>query len=238
LRNVVWNEEEFPGLSHTTHDTVPERFGQLAKPGDAEHSPDDEEDSDSTDSEGVTILPPFELAVPPSDSNSSSSSLGLSSMASPSSSPPQTPPRPAPGGPPRTPPQDAVPGLPSAPEPATRIAPQPAPPRQPLPTPAARASAPASVPAHAVEEPEAVSPRQSARSNAGVALPENWYNTMAQLQGKVRGVPVASSCETATRASSCGGIDVLRGSQWQWPGTLGCSSSSVPPDGLQRGSYD
>jgi transposase InsO family protein len=205
-RDIVWNEEEFPGLSRVAHDTIPKRLGRSAEPGDAERSPDEEEDSDSTDSEGVAILPPFEPAVPPSDSNSSSSSSRSLSTASPSPSPPRTPPCPAPApGPPRTPPQDAAaPGAPTAPKLATRITPWPAPPRRPLPTPVARAPAPAPAPAPAVEEPEAVGPRRSTRSNAGVAPPKNWYNATAQLQGKVWGVPVASYRRTATRSSSRG----------------------------------
>jgi hypothetical protein len=203
-RNVVWNEEEFPSLSRVAHDAIPKRFGRSAEPGDAERSPD-EEDSDSTDSEGVVILPPCGPAVPPSDSDSSSSSSSLSSTTSPSPSPPRTPPRPAPPpGLPCTPPQDAAPGPPSAPKLATRIAPRPAPPKRPLPTPAARAPAPAPAPAPAVDEPETVGLRRSARSNAGVAPPKSWYNATAQLQGKVRGVPVAPYRETATRSSSRG----------------------------------
>jgi hypothetical protein len=90
--NVVWNREELPGLSHVGHDTIPEHFSRTAEPGDAECSPDDEEVSDSTDSEGVAIPLPFEPAAPPSDSDSSSSSLRLSSTASPTPSPSHTPP--------------------------------------------------------------------------------------------------------------------------------------------------
>jgi hypothetical protein len=93
LRDVVWNKEEFPGLSRVAHDAIPKRFGRSAEPGDAERSPDDEEVSDSTGLEGVVIPPPFEPAVPPSDSNSSSSSSQLLSTASPTPSPPHTPPR-------------------------------------------------------------------------------------------------------------------------------------------------
>jgi transposase InsO family protein len=47
-RDVVWNEEEFPGLLRVAHDAIPERFGRSAEPGDAERSPDDEEVSDLT----------------------------------------------------------------------------------------------------------------------------------------------------------------------------------------------
>jgi transposase InsO family protein len=203
--DVVWNEDKFPGLSCVAHNTIPEHFGRSAKPGDAERSPDGEEDSDSTDSEGVVILPPFEPAVPPPDSDSSLSSLQSSSMSSPSPSPPRTPPHPAPApGPPHTPAQNAAPEPPSVPKLATRIAPKPAPPKRPLPTSAAPAPAPMLAPIHAVGEPEAVGPRHSARSNAGVAPPKNWCNATAQLQGKVRGVPVASYRETATRLSSRG----------------------------------
>jgi transposase InsO family protein len=93
LRDVVWNEEEFPGLSRVAHDAIPERFGHSAEPGDAEHSLDDKEVSGSTDSEGVAFPLPFEPAVPPSDSNLSSSSSRSSSTASPTPSPPHMPPR-------------------------------------------------------------------------------------------------------------------------------------------------
>jgi hypothetical protein len=93
LRDVVWNKEEFPGLSRVAHDAIPERFGRSAEPGDAERTPDDEEVSDLTDSEGVAIPLPFKPAAPPSDSDSSSSSLRSSSTASPTSSLPLTPPR-------------------------------------------------------------------------------------------------------------------------------------------------
>jgi hypothetical protein len=55
--DVVWNEEKFPGLSRVAHDAIPKRFGRSAEPGDAERSPDDEEVSDSTGSEGVAIPP-------------------------------------------------------------------------------------------------------------------------------------------------------------------------------------
>jgi hypothetical protein len=91
-RDLVWNEDEFPGLSRVTHDTIFERFGRPAEPGDAERSPDEEEVSDSIDSEGAAIPPPFEPAVPPSDSNSSLSSSRSLSTASLTPSPPRTPP--------------------------------------------------------------------------------------------------------------------------------------------------
>jgi hypothetical protein len=57
-RNIMWNEEEFPGLSRVTHDAIPERFSRAAKPADAERSPNDEEVSDSTDLEGVAFINP------------------------------------------------------------------------------------------------------------------------------------------------------------------------------------
>jgi transposase InsO family protein len=91
--DIVWNEEEFPGLPRVAHDAIPERFGRAAEPGDAERSPDDEEVSDSTDSEGVAILPPFEPAAPLSDSDPSSSNSQSSSTARPTPSPPRTPPQ-------------------------------------------------------------------------------------------------------------------------------------------------
>jgi hypothetical protein len=50
-RNTVWNEDEFPGLLCIAHDAIPERFGQLAEPGDAKRLSDEQEVSDWTDSE-------------------------------------------------------------------------------------------------------------------------------------------------------------------------------------------
>jgi hypothetical protein len=127
-RDAMWNKENFPGLSRVAHRAIPKRFGCSAEPGDAESSPGEEEDSDSTDSEGVANPLPFEPTVSPSDSDSSLRSSRLLSTASLSPSPLQTPPCPAPApGPPRTPPQDAAPGPPSAPKLATHIAPRPAP---------------------------------------------------------------------------------------------------------------
>jgi hypothetical protein len=96
-RDVVWHEEEFPGVWRVAHNTIPKRFGRSAEPGDAENLPDDEEVSDSTDSEGVVIPLPFEPAAPLSDSDPSSSpsssSSQLSGTASLTPSPPPTPPR-------------------------------------------------------------------------------------------------------------------------------------------------
>jgi transposase InsO family protein len=178
-RNIVWNEDKFPGTSRIAHDAIPERFGRPAEPGDVELSPDEEEVSDSTDLERVTIPPPFEPAVPPSDSNSSSSSSRSSSTASPTPSPPGTPPRPAPVPAPATPcrpPQAAAHGPLSAPRPATRIPPWPALPKRPLPAPAEpapapRARVPVPAPALAVDAPKPAGLRRSARSNTGVAPP-------------------------------------------------------------------
>jgi hypothetical protein len=59
-------------------------------------------------------------------------------------------------------------------------------------------------PTPAVDAPEPAGPRRSARSNAGVAPPSNWYNATARMQGKVLGVPVVSYRETSTRSSSRG----------------------------------
>jgi hypothetical protein len=74
-RNVVWNKEEFPGLSCVTYNAIPQRFGQSAEPGDTKRSPDDEEVSNSMNSEEVAIPLLFELAAPLSHFDSSSSSL-------------------------------------------------------------------------------------------------------------------------------------------------------------------
>jgi transposase InsO family protein len=203
-RDVVWNEEEFPGLSRVAHDAIPERFGRSAEPGDAERSPNDEEVSDSTDSEGEAIPLPFEPAVPPSDSDSSSSSSRLSSTASPTPSPPHTPPR-------TPPPREEWPALsPQAPRLPTRVVPWPqrqgiVPDVAPRTAPAApRPAAQRPAPAAPAPAPEAATTglRRSARSNAGVAPPTNWFDATAQLKGKVKGVPVASYREHGVRSTA------------------------------------
>jgi hypothetical protein len=126
--------------------------------------------------------------------------------------PPHTPPRPAPvpaPAPPHTPSQAAAPGPPSAPRPATRIAPWPAPPKRPLPAPAEPAPAPQArvpvlAPTPAVDAPEPASLCCSARSNASVAPPTDWYNATTRMQGKVQGMPAVSYREPGTCLSSCG----------------------------------
>jgi hypothetical protein len=160
-RDVMW--------SRVAHDTIPVRFSRAAEPGDAERSPDDEEVSDSTDSEGVMIPVLFELAAPSSDSDSSSSSSQSLSTASPTPSPPRSPPR--------TPlPREEWSALsPQAPPLPTRVAPWPqqqgtvpvvAPYAVPAPWPAAQHPAPtAPVPA---PNAAATGLQRSARSNAGV----------------------------------------------------------------------
>jgi hypothetical protein len=75
LRNIMGNKDELPSLSRVTLDSIPERFGHSAKPGDTEHSPDEEEVPDLTDLEGVTIPLPFKPAVLLSGSGLCSSSL-------------------------------------------------------------------------------------------------------------------------------------------------------------------
>jgi hypothetical protein len=201
----VWNEEEFPGLSRVTHDAIPERFGRSAEPGDAERSPDEEEVSDSTDSEGVAIPLPFEPAVPPSDSDSSSSSPPSSSTASPTPSPPHTPLR-------TLLPREEWPTLsPQAPRLPTRVAPWPqcqgtVPVVAPRTTPAASRPA-AQHPASAAPAPAPAAAttglRRSARSNAGVPQATNWFDATAQLKGKAKGVPVASYREHGVRSTAC-----------------------------------
>jgi hypothetical protein len=204
LCDVVWNGEEFHGLSRVAHNTIPKHFGRAAEPGDAKHSPDDEEVSNLTDSEGVAIPLPFEPAAPPSDSDSSSSSLRLSSTASPTPSPPRTPPQ-------TPPPREEWPALsPQAPWLPTRIVPWPQ--RQgTVPVVAPRAAPAALRPAAQCPAPAALAPapeaaatgsRRSARSNAGVAPAANWFDATAQLKGKVKGVPVVSYCEHNVRSSA------------------------------------
>jgi hypothetical protein len=209
-RDIVWNEEVFPGLLHVAHDAIPKRFGRSAEPGDAEHSPDDKEVSDSTDSEGLAIPLPFEPAAPPSDSDSSSSSSQSSSTGSPTPSPPRTPPR-------TLLPREEWPALsPQAPRLPTRVAPWPqqqgtvpvvAPRTAPASRPAAQRPAPAALrpaPATPALAPNAAATglRRSARSNAGVAPAANWFDATVQLKGKVKGVPVASYREHGTHLTA------------------------------------
>jgi hypothetical protein len=184
-RDVVWNKNEFPGLSRVAHDAIPERSGRPAEPGDAERSPDEEEVSDSTDLEGVAIPPPFEPAAPPSDSDSSSSSSTSSRTASPTPSPPRTPPYT---------PLDEWPTLspPLAPHLPTRVAQWPA--RRSGTLPVAAAPMPPAMPVSAPTA-DAPGPRRSARSNAGIVPAPNWFDATARLKGKVRGVPVVFYCE-------------------------------------------
>jgi hypothetical protein len=192
LRDVVWNEDEFPGLLCVAHDTIPKLFGRPAEPGNAERTPDEEEVSDSTDSEGVAVPPPFEPAAPPSDSDLSSSSSSSSSTASPTPSPPRTPPR--------TPP-DEWPALspPSAPHLPSRVAQWPA--RRSGTLPVAAAPVPPAAPAPAPPA-DAPGPRCSAHSNAGVAPPPNWFDATARLKRKVRGVPMVSYREHSVRSTA------------------------------------
>jgi hypothetical protein len=173
-RDLVWNEDEFPGLSRVAHDAILERFGCPAEPGNAERSPDEEEVSDSTDSEGVAIPPPFELVAPPPDSDSSSSSSSLSSTASPTPSPPHTPPCTL---------LDEWPALspPLAPRLPARVAQWPARRSGTLAIAAAPVPPAAPTPALAADAP---GPRRSARSNAGVAPPPNWFDATARLKAQ------------------------------------------------------
>jgi hypothetical protein len=208
--DIVWNKEEFPGLSRVAHNAIPERFGRSAEPGDAERSPDDEEVSDSTDSEGVAIPLPLELAAPPSDSDSSLSSSWSSSTASPTPSPPRTPPQ-------TPPPREEWPALsPQAPRLPTHVATWPlqqgtvpvvAPCAAPALRPATQRPAPAvqrPAPATPAPAPNAATTglRRSARSNAGVAPAANWFDATVQLKGKVKGVPVASYREHGVHSTA------------------------------------
>jgi hypothetical protein len=151
------------------------------------------------DSEGAAFPLPSKPAVPPSDtdSDSSLSSSWLSSTASLAPLSPRTPPRLVPAlALLRMLPQNTAPGPPSAPRPTARIAPWPGLPKRSLlaptrPAPSARAPAPVPAPAPAAKAPELVGPHRSARSNAVVEPPVDWYNTTVRMQGKVRGVPVS-----------------------------------------------
>jgi hypothetical protein len=126
----------FPGTLRVANDAIPECFGCPTKPGDAEHSPVEEEVSDSADLEGVAIPLVSEPAVAPSDTNLSLSSSQLSSTACLTPSPQRTPLHPvAAPALPHMPPQAPAPGPLSTPRPATRITPWSAPPKRPLPAP-------------------------------------------------------------------------------------------------------
>jgi hypothetical protein len=191
-RDVIWNKDEFPGLLSVAHNTIPERFGRRVEPGDTERSPDEEEVSDLTDLEGVTIPLLFKPAVPRFDSDSSSSSSTSLSTASPTPSSPRTP---------LHTPLDEWPALspPSALHPPMRVEQWPVWRSGTLPVPAAPALPHASTPNPTADTP---GPRCSAHSKVGVAHPPNWFDATTRLKGKVRGVPVVSYCEHGVRLTA------------------------------------
>jgi hypothetical protein len=141
-RNVVWNEEEFPGTSKTTLDPIPARFGCPADAETVPEAPEHEEMEDnSVDAKGAQRRLPgnFNVGLDPGRAgDSSAGSLSSSSSDSEDSEPPPAPVPPAPHTPPR--PVVCTP-VPATPRPACRQietqtghcrAPAPAPPPAPV----------------------------------------------------------------------------------------------------------
>jgi hypothetical protein len=115
-RDVIWNEEEFPGLLKDMHDPIPAHFGHIdtktpvtAKPSmpASEESPED-----SDEQEGGTL--PLPALVPLNDDPAEEPPLPTLSSSSSDALPP---PPPAP----RTPPRPATaPRMPDTPQPPQR----------------------------------------------------------------------------------------------------------------------
>jgi hypothetical protein len=159
-RDVVWNEEEFPGTSKTALDPIPARFGCPADAEPVPEAPEHEEmEDDSVNAGGAQRRLPgtFDIGLDPGRAGDSSagSSLSTSSDSEDSEPPPASVP-PAP----HTPPRPVV----CTPVPAT-----PRPARWQIETPTGhhRAPAPAPAPAPAAAAPEL---RCSTRSQVGVPL--------------------------------------------------------------------
>jgi hypothetical protein len=146
-RNVVWNEEEFPGTSKTALDPIPARFG---RPADAEPVPEapehEEMEDDSVNARGALRRLPgtFDVGLDPGRAgDSSAGSSSSSSSDSEDSGPPPAPVLPAPHTPPR--PVVRTP-VPATPRPARR--------QIETPTGHCRAPAPALPPAPVAAAPE------------------------------------------------------------------------------------
>jgi hypothetical protein len=153
-RDVVWNEEEFPGTSMTALDPIPARFG---RPADAEPVPEvpehKEMEDNLIDARGAPRRLPGTFDVGLDTGRTGDSSAGSSSSLSSDSEDSEPPPAPIPPAP-HTPPRPVV----RTPVPAT-----PRPARRQIETPTGHRRAPAPVP---VPAPVAAAPelRRSTRS--------------------------------------------------------------------------
>jgi hypothetical protein len=185
LRNVIWNKEEFPGLSKDAHNPIPAHFSRIdaktptaAKPS----MPASEESAeDSDEQEGGTL--PLPALVPLNDNPAEEPPLptlsSLSSDALPPPPPaPHTPPHPATA--PRMPDTPQPPQRQSAPRLACQRIPELLPPLEALPAPA----------------------RRSGRSTAGVPPNPRLSATQYLQEGRPAPVRVTTYSETRSRLQS------------------------------------
>jgi hypothetical protein len=183
LRDVIWNKEEFPGLSKDAHDPIPAHFSCIdaQTPAAANPStPASEESADNSDEqEGDTL--PLPVLVPLDDDPAEEPPLPTSSSSSsdallPLPPAPRTPPCPA--NAPRMPDTPQPPQRQSAPRLARLRIPELLPPLETLPVPA----------------------RCSGRSTAGV--PPNLHLSATQYLQEGRPAPVCVAMYSETRSRS------------------------------------
>jgi hypothetical protein len=191
-RNVVWNEEEFPGTSKTALDPIPARFG---RPTDAEPVPEapehEEMEDDSVNAGGAQRRLPgtFDVGLDPGRAGDSSTGSSLSSSSNSEDSEP--PPAPVPPTP-HTPLRPVV----CTPVPATLC-----PARRQIETPTGHCHAPAPPPPPA---PVAAAPelRCSTRSRAGVPLNPTCTAMQYLHQGRAPAICIPTYSESRSRSTS------------------------------------
>jgi transposase InsO family protein len=189
-RDIVWNEEEFPGTSKTALDPIPARFGCPADVEPVPEAPEHEEMEDnSVDAGGAQRRLPgtFDVGLDPGHAgDSSAGSSSSSSSDSEDSEPPPAPILPAPHTPPRPVVCTPVPGTPR-------------PARRQIETPTGHRRAPAPVPAPATvaAAPEL---RHSTRSRAGVPLDPTRTATQYLHQGRAPAVRIPTYSASRARA--------------------------------------
>jgi hypothetical protein len=190
LRDVIWNESEFPGLSKEAHDPIPAHFGRTDVDKRLPDAPRFEEIDNCNEPEGAQPLPalideedglpPPDVKAPlpplPDESDDSdvendaapSTKTSLSSSSSSAASPPHTPSRSTTGTP-----------FPSAP----RLAQRQAAPHLPM------------LPTHDLL-------RRSGRQTAGVPPNPNYTATQYLQQGRPEPRRVATYKESRSRSTS------------------------------------
>jgi hypothetical protein len=191
LRNVIWNKEEFPGLSKDAHNPIPVHFSCIDAKTPAAAKPSmpasKESAEDSDEQEGGTLPlpalvpldddPAEELPLPTSSSSSSDAPLPLPPA-------PRTPPRPATA--PRMPDTPQPPQRQSAPRLARPRIPELLPPLETLPAPA----------------------RRSGRSTAGVPPNPHLSATQYLQEGRPTPVRIATYSKTRSRLQSAAPLSV------------------------------